>query len=404
MVEMGTGQQSVCDVKQVAVGDKPAAWIFAEFQSTRTVDQLADWLDPANWHKWGPDLFESVTALGERQTVKDPDGRRWHGKYLEIVSLGGKRLHTVLQCDGKTTSKWAAMTYDLDHSVGDVLKVDRGFLAAVDLGNNKRLVKALKIVGFTNTVDNAVATDVCPVWTEWMQKATTTAGAKADGSPVGETHGALGDTGGDDTAAADAAAGFTRGYGREWADYVSDMAQFYGEYATDVGNRLWSGDYGRKDATEDSGRLFLRLARDWSRVWRAGTLMADGLAGSVVPPTGGVPGGGAWKRSVEYSTVLIRQPHEAVTVAVSDLTSIGSKKATIRSRAITVDPTEIEGRTGKGGQGGPIAVRLQADTTAVHPGLYEGSLSLRPKEGAETTAPALFYASGARPLPGRATK
>lgn len=391
---MGTDQQGVCSVREVAVEGKQAAWIFAEFQSSATIDELNAWLDPESWHRWGPEMFESVTLIGDRPTVQDQNGKRWHGKYMEVVSIGGRKLHTVLQCDGKQTPSWAAMTYDLDHSVGDVLTVDRGFLLAVEAGNNRRLVKALKIVGFADTVDNALATTVCPLWTEWMKKATSTAADQVEGSPVGETHGALGDADQGDGAAADAAAGFTRGYAREWADYVSDMAEFYGSYATDVTNRLWSGDYGRKDAAEDSSRLFLRLARDWSQVWRAGNVVAEGLAGSDVPPTGGVPSGrGAWKRSVEYSTVFVPAPSATATVNVSDLSRIGVKKSAIKAESMRTTPSEIGG-----GGGGPVAVRLSTDTTAVMPGMYEGDLELRSETGIQSTAPALFYASGARPL------
>lgn len=398
MVEMGTGQKDVCTPRIVAVGNKQAAWIFAEFQTDRTVTQLSAWLEPTDWPQWGGKLFESMTPVGERTTAKDSDGDRWHGKYLEAVNIGGRKLHTVLQCDGKQTSKWAAMTYDLDHSVVDVLTVDRGFLCALDLGK-RRLVKALKIVGFTDPVDNALATAVCPEWTEWMKEATKTAAEQLEGSPVGETHGALGDAGADDASATEAAAGFTRGYAQQWADCMSGMTDFYGNYATDVGNRLWSGQYGPKDAAEDSSRLFLRLARDWSRVWRAGNVVAEGLAGADVPPSGGVPsGGGAWKRSLEYSTVFVPAPSTTVTVEVSDLSRVAKKQATIRSKAIKVDPARIDGRPGNGGSE-PVSVRLLTDTTALPPGLYEGELTLRSKDGHDTTAPALFYASGARPTP-----
>ena len=49
------------------------------------------------------------------------------------------------------------MSYDLDRSIGDMLKVDRGYLMASDVGG-ERHVKALKVVGFTNTLLNTVAT------------------------------------------------------------------------------------------------------------------------------------------------------------------------------------------------------------------------------------------------------
>ncbi len=67
------------------------------------------------------------------------------------------------------------MTYDLDRSIGDMLQVDRGYLMAADVCG-RRHVKALKVVGFTNTLLNTVATEVCPEWSEWVQRAVTQGG------------------------------------------------------------------------------------------------------------------------------------------------------------------------------------------------------------------------------------
>lgn len=398
MVAMGTGQDSVCTATNVDIEGKQAAWVFSEFQSERSVKQLTAWLEPEDWPRWGGQMFKSVQLL-KRTEVRTPDGEQWHGKILEDVSIGGQQLQTVLQCDVKKTARWAAMSYDLDHSVGDVLQVDRGFLAAIDLGTNKRLVKALKIVGFTDTVDDALATAVCPVWTEWILDATETAAKDAGGSPVGTTHGAIGDGESDDSGAGEAAAGFTRGYAQQWTDCMSSMADFYGDYATDVGNRLWSGEYGTKDAAEDSSRLFLRLARDWSRVWRASSVVAEGLADAEVPPTGGVPsGGGIWKRSIEYTTVLVPAPERASTVSVSDLRLIGTSKAVIKAKALRVDPGTIPGRGTKKSAPSLVGVRVSTDSTSAAPGLYEGDLAVRTNGGEESRSPVLFYVSKSRPL------
>ena len=398
MVAMGTGQDSVCSATNVDVEGKQAAWVFSEFQSARSVEQLSSWLEPKDWPKWGRQMFKSVQPLGKRTEVPTADGEQWHGKFLEVVSIGGQELQTVLHYDIKKTAKWAALSYDLDHSVGDVLRVDRGFLAAVDLGTNKRLVKALKIVGFTDTVDDALATAVCPVWTEWILNATETAAKDADASPVGATHGAIGDGAPDDSGAGQAAAGFAQGYAQQWADCVTNMAHFYGDYATDVGNRMWSGDYGTKDATEDSSRLFLRLARDWSRVWRASSVVAEGLADADVPPTGGVPSGGAWKRAIEYTTILVPSPQKASTVSVSDLRRIGTSKAEIKAKALKVEPEMIPGRGAKKGSPALVGVRVSTDSTPAAPGLYEGDLTVRAHGGEESRSPVLFHVSKSRPL------
>ena len=397
---MRAGQQGICKTKYVAVDDKQAAWIFAEFQTDRTVPQLAAWLEPDKWPDWGPQMFKEMQLLGERKSIQSSEGNAWQAKYMEVVSLGGRDLRTVLQCDVKTTPGWAAMTYDLDHSVGDVLNVDRGFLAAVDLENGKRLVKALKVVGFTNTVDDILATAVCPMWTEWMYNATGTAADQVTGSPSGDTHGALGDAG-EDGKTGEAASGFTRGYAEQWADCVSEMAHFYGAYATDVGNRLWSGGYGTNDATEDSSRLFLRLARDWSRAWRAGTEVAEGLAGAEVPPTGGVPSGrGIWKRSLEYTTVPVPAPDKQAAVEVTDLSRIGVAPANIKAGAIKLDPLRIGAQGSDTDAGELVGVTVLADTTSIPPGLYQGELIVRPDSAEPLRSPVLFYASKARPLKG----
>ena len=400
---MGAGREGICNTKYVAVDEKQAAWIFAEFQTDRTLSDLEAWLEPSDWPRWGPGMFKSMDLLGEKSTVPGTDGEAWEAKYMEVVSLAGQELRTVLQCDVKKTTRWAAMTYDLDHSVKDVLNVDRGFLAAIDLGNGKRLVKALKVVGFTNTVNDILATAVCPAWTEWMYQATQTAADKAQASAHGDTHGPLGDGGnGDgagDASAGEAASGFSSGYAEQWADCVSEMAHFYGAYATDVSGRLWSGGYGTRDASEDTSRLFLRLARDWSRAWRAGADVAQGLAGAEVPPTGGVPSGaGIWKRSLEYATVPVPAPDKPASVEVTDLSRIGVTKAIISATVIKLDPLRIAAKAADEDAGKRVGIRVLADTTSVAPGLYQGDLIVRPDSGEPLRFPVLFYASKARPL------
>jgi hypothetical protein len=127
-------------------------------------------------------------------------------------------------------------------------------------------------------------------------------------------------------------------------------------------------------------------------------VVAEGLADADVPPTGGVPsGGGVWKRSIEYTTVVVPAPEKASTVSVSDLRRIGTSKAVIKAKALRVDPETIPGRGAK--KSAPsLGVRVSTDSTSAAPGLYEGDLAVRTHGGEESRSPVLFYVSKSRPL------
>ena len=158
------------------------------------------------------------------------------------------------------------MSYDLNRSIGDQLNVDRGYLMAADMGGT-RLVKALKVVGFTNTLLNTAATSVCPEWSQWVQVAVAMEAAKLAGG-TDPTPGSVGDndpSAPPSGAAADAAA-FTGGVVEQWTTCVNGMTEFYAPFTADVSERLMSGRYSRVDAANDTSRLFQRMARDWSRV------------------------------------------------------------------------------------------------------------------------------------------
>jgi hypothetical protein len=236
---------------------------------------------------------------------------------------------------------------------------------------------------------NTLASTACSAWGTWVHDATTRAATGVTATSAGLTGGAVGDTGTAYGGGSGAAAAFTQGLPQQWASAVSDAAAFYSSYATDVGGRMWSGDYGRKDAIDDSTRLFLRLARDWSRTWQTGVQMTGKFAEADVPPTGGPGPGAAGGRTVEFTTALAPPQASRADVSVSDLTRVDLKRATLRSSAITVAPKVVDA-------GGATAVRLEADTTSVPEGLYVGALQLASGDHRDA-APALFYVSKARP-------
>ncbi|MGH9298429.1 MAG: hypothetical protein ACRDZT_00760, partial [Acidimicrobiales bacterium] len=149
-----------CYATEVIVQGKQAVWIFTEFQTDQSLDDLADWLKPDNWPSWGGAMFKEMTPVGPVTEVPSETGRiHTSADYLEVVTLAGQELQTMLNCEFKSAPTWAGMSYDLDRSLGDVLQVDRGYLVVIDAAG-KRLVKALKVVGFTDTRLNSFATAV----------------------------------------------------------------------------------------------------------------------------------------------------------------------------------------------------------------------------------------------------
>jgi hypothetical protein len=388
MAEEGTAGD-FCVSQDVIVDDHQAVWIFSEFETDESLDNLKGWLEPEHWPEWGRPMFEEMKPVGPRTDVPVTDGRQWSANYLEVVNLAGTQLHTVLKCNVKETGNWAAMTYELDHSIHDMLKVDRGYLLAVDVAG-RRQVKALKTVGFTDAVLNSWASTACSAWGRWVHDATTRQATGVTATSAGLTGGAVGDTGTPDGGGGAAAAAFTQGLPQQWAKAVSDAANFYSSYASDVGGRMWSADYGRKDAIDDSTRLFLRLARDWSRTWQTGMQMSGSFAEADIPPTGGPGPSAAGGKTLEFTTVLAPPQASRADVTVSDLTRVDLKRATLPSSAITVAPKVVDAG------GGATAVRLEADTTSVPEGLYVGALQLASGNHRDA-APALFYVSKARP-------
>jgi len=375
-----------CAAVPVDVEGKQAVWIFTEFETGEPLKTLRDWLIPEHWPDWGGEMFKEMRPIGSVDLRPTPDAaQQTHSNYLEVVEISGHRLETELRFEFKSSGDWAAVSYDLDHSIGDMLQVDRGYLMAADVGG-RRHVKALKVVGFTNTLLNTVATDICPEWSIWVQRAAKVAAVQAAGGSVDPTPGSVGDSDPDVSWSPDDAAAGTGGVAEQWIGTVTDMVEFYAPFTVDVTERMWSGTYSRVDAANDTTRLFQRLARDWAVAWQAGNQSAANWAEVTVRPTAGAdPGRSA--RTTEHTTLLVRARSDKAQVSISDLTRVGRTPATIPASAVTITPPVIQ-------QSGAAYVTIAADTTNVPCGLYEGALVAG---AGGKQAPALFYVSHAQP-------
>jgi hypothetical protein len=379
-----TGPGVTCAAVPVDVEGKQAVWIFTEFETGESLKTLRDWLIPDHWPSWGGEMFKEMRPLGSLDLRSSRNGaKQTHSDYLEVVEIGGHRLETELRCDFKSVERWAATSYDLNRSIGDMLQVDRGYLMVSDVGG-RRHVKALKVVGFTNTLLNTVATDVCPEWSTWVQRATTVSAVRSAGG-ANPTPGSIGDSDPRLSWSTEGAAAFTGGVSEQFIETVTDMMDFYGPFVTDVSERVWSGRYGQTDLANDTSRLFQRLARDWSRAWQTGMDGMSNWADVTVRPTAGAdPGRNA--HTIEHTTLMVKARSDDARVSITDLTRVGDKAATVPSSAFTLTPSVIE-------KAGPAYVTVQAETSKFPAGLYEGSL-VAGTGGKQ--APALFYVSHAQ--------
>jgi hypothetical protein len=374
-----------CAALPVDVEGKQAVWIFTEFETSESLKTLRDWLIPDHWPDWGGEMFKEMKPIGSLDLRPTRVGaQQTHSSYLEVVEIGGHRLETELRCEMKSSQKWAAMAFDLERSIGDMLQVDRGYLMVADVGG-RRHVKALKVVGFTNTLLNTVATQVCPEWSVWVQRATQAGAVQSAGGSIDPTPGSVGDSDPRVSWSTEGAASFSGGVAEQWVQGATDMVDFYAPFTVDVAERFWSGTYSRVDAANDTNRLFQRLARDWSRAWQAGTESIANWAEVTVRPTAAAdPGRGG--RTLEHTTLMVKARSDKARVSVTDLTRIGHTHATIKSSDIKLTPPVID-------ESGSAYVTLQVDTTNLPCGLYEGAL-VAGSGGKE--APALFYVSHAQ--------
>jgi hypothetical protein len=375
--------EQITDHRLVTVNGKHAAWLFSEFETDKSLSDLIDWLTPERWPEWGGAMFKKMERIGLE--TRGPHGDEWQAKYLEVVDLldgAGPELWTRLRCDFAKKADWAAMTYDLDRSVDDMLQVDRGFLLAVEApGGKRRQVKALKVVGFTNPVQTLAAQATGGRWTKWIQDAIKLAADEVSEDPARKPsvgHHAPGGS----RMTAENAPDYYRDRANQWTECVTDMAEFYSGYATEVGSRMYSGEYKPGDAAQDSGRLFLRLARDWSRLWRAGSEMAEAFADAdISPSTGGVP-------TSDYTDALVPASDEPSRVAlVGDPVKVGLEDTRLNRAHIEVDPKSVPKDPD------PAVIRLKPHPRAGPVGLYAGHLEVE-----DNKHPAFVYISNARPV------
>ena len=84
---------------------------------------------------------------------------------------------------------------------------------------------------------------------------------------------------------------------------------------------------------------------------------------------------------------MVKARSDNARVSISDLTRIGRTAATIKASEVMITPPVIE-------EAGRAYVTIQADTSNVPCGLYEGALVAG---AGGKQAPALFYVSHAQP-------
>jgi len=306
---------------------------------------------------------------------------------MEVVSLAGRELHTVLRCDFKDARDWVGMTYDLVESVDDLLTVDRGFLLATELPSGRHIVKALKVVGFKEQASNFLATLVCPLWTDFARQATRNAAAALAERSLGPVGARPSDRPGGATSRPETnpvdASSLASDLSDQWVQTMTGAVSHYTTHAREAGLKLLAGKYGREDTARDCRKLFVSLARDWGRAWKAGIDLVTGMAAIDVPSAAAGPAAAGGTR--EFSTVAVPVPDKRVPLAVSDFRHVDSGRAPLKSSQLTT-PAEIEPLKGEDN----VSVRIDVDTTAVEPGLYVGTLM----SGSEKT-PAHVYVSKA---------
>ncbi|MGI8822285.1 MAG: hypothetical protein ACR2JP_03100 [Acidimicrobiia bacterium] len=374
--------EDVCHTARVTVDGKPATWIFSEFETDASYQDLAAWVDPRSWPDRSPMLFKRMELIGGRTEVTGLDAQQhWHGEFLEEVQLVD-RLRTLLHCDiYSRQGRAAGMTYNLTFSVGDQIIVDRGFLLATDIGDGLHRVKALKIVGFKESEWNALARFVCPLWTDFVRQATK-GGKKSKPTDPSEQPTPPG-------------SGPSPGMPLpgdelldEWVDFFGGAAKTYAHLVGDVARKAVAGGYRAPDMAKDGARYWSQLAKDWSRAWAYGIELIQDIAeeGTDLAPKPPDPDRswrsrpGAEERTYataaaattrtgepEGTTIPIPTLTAGATVTSSDLVSIEAGAASIPAAAVTVTRTTLAD--------GTAAVRVAAEGGDHPAGLYVGMLA-----------------------------
>lgn len=401
--------ESVCDTREVRIGGLSATWIYSEFETDADFGDLATWLDPRRWDKWGHLFFREMKLVETPEPIPlgRPGNPHWHGLFREVVQLPLREITTLLHCDyWRDGDQAAGMTYDLALSVDNQLDVDRGFILVNNLGNNLRSVRVLKIVSFTNFLWDRVAEWVCPFWTDWV-RAAVQAGSKGDPKHPGPVP-------------LPGLPLLTESL-RQCVDHFSESAEAYVEFIDDVTSRVRSREYSTSDLLEDGRLYWSQLAQDWSRAWLHGFQALDafgreGLRSTATRPEHRTPDGAGETRTGRASaatgaagaagttaapgglggpagvapdgldSTLVRVPGLAPgsRPTVSDLASIEAGGARIGANRVLLTVESLED--------GEYGVRLRTTETSASAGLYIGQLAIA---GGPQGVPVQLYVSGA---------
>jgi hypothetical protein len=357
-----------CTIRRVQVNGIGATWIFAEFETDATFEGVADWVDPRNWHHWGPLFFRRMDLLASPPApvsiTSPPTGDpHWHGIFHEEVRLF-TLVNTLLRCSYWRDTHAAAMTYELDVSLDGEIDVDRGFLLVTDTGPVRR-VQVLKIVSFTTDAWDTLASLVCPFWTDWIRGAVKGATKSVPTTPTQPPG-----TGGSCTETMD-----------EWVEYFGDAARVYADIGSGATSRIRSGQYATPELLADGTRVWSQLAKDWARAWSSWTetmteVAEFGLDAGFTPP--GVPRGPARHTAATAAAaaagagtaggtvVPVAGITESDRAVSSELVSIDSGSAIIPAADVAVSIERLAD--------GSLGARVRTSNTSVPPSLYVGRL------------------------------
>lgn len=376
--------EEVCTVQTVRVGDLTGTWIFSEFDTDASFDNVADWVDPRNWPERGPMLFKQMSIVGSPGPldISSLGDDHWHAVFHEEVQLV-TRVNTLLHCDfWREGAAAAGMTYELDFSLDNALDVDRGFLSVNDLGPVRR-VKALKIVGFTDDRWDRVARLVCPFWTDWVRAAAEGGTTSTPRPTPGGTGPGPGSVPGGEIFDA-------------WVDFFGDSAREYFNLFGEATTKAVSGQYSSADWVADGRRYWSQLAKDWAQAWTIGFellqgVARDGLDAGIMPPGSPPAAGGV---ATAMTTAGAQPGSESTFVPLPGLTEadrpVCTPLASIEAGGPAIAPNDISvtlERLADGTQG----VRLST-TTSVPSGLYVGDLE---NAQGQKIAPVQIYVSQA---------
>lgn len=364
--------QDVCTIRRVTINQRPATWIFSEFETDAPFENVAGWVDPRSWPVRGPMLFKKMELVGTPQPVNIGvlGSEHWHGVFHERVQLI-QPVNTFLHCDfWRSDDESAGMTYELSLSLDGALDVDRGFLLVNNLGPVRR-VKALKIVGFTNPGFDSQAQTVCPYWTDWVRSAVE-GGSTSTPVPPGHVP-----SGGNTSAQGPIADLMTA-----WVEFFGDSAGEYIALFQDFFTRVRTTDYGVSSWVEDATSYWDRLATDWARAWTYGMDLVDdiavsGLAADFGPPgdqdsaapeslAASAAGAAASTATSEGTLIPVAGLVPADQPSCGPLTAIELGDVAIQPSEVSVSVEQLED--------GSYGVRLSTTNSALAPGLYVGDL------------------------------